>query len=313
MSLQVVAKAVVRTKPSVNSALVAEMAPGATIVVIEETQCDGHHRARIGIDEWVSLKTAKGAVLAVASVSSAAVSAVPVVSLATEVHPYLPNGSLTASASGGQGAVVTAQPFAEAVEVEPVERAHHVGSHVSANQPITAAVAGLHVPLNDHLGLPPTGAAPLPVGGSTGQLITLAPTGVLYTTVTKAVVRTGPSLSSPVVRELPPKYEVTIFEERSCDGHNRGRIGPGQWMSIQTAKGKVLAVPGNLEAAQTTPVFGLIGATPAALAQPAPVHAATVVAPVAGTVQASVAHPNATPSPTAAAAATAQVVVVDHR
>lgn len=287
------------------------MAPGATIVLLEETQCDGHHRARIGIDEWVSLKTAKGTVLAVASAPSTAVSAVPVVSLATEVHPDLPNGSPTTSASGGaEGVVVTVQAFAEAVEVEPVARPHHVGPHVSANQPVTAPIAALHVPPNDHLGLPPTGAAPLPAGGSTGQLITLAPTGVVYTTVAKAVVRTGPSLCSPVVGELPPKYEVMIFEQRSCDGHNRGRVGPEQWVSIQTAKGKVLAIPGNLEAAQTMPVFGLIGATPAALAQPAPFHAATV-APVAGAVQASVVHPNATQPPTNAT--TAEVVVVDDR
>ena len=32
--------------------------------MLEEGTADGHHRARIGVDEWMSLRTEKGSVLA---------------------------------------------------------------------------------------------------------------------------------------------------------------------------------------------------------------------------------------------------------
>ena len=66
----VVATVTVRKNKSVKRAdlkggtWVREIKAGATIAVLEECTAGGHHRARIGVDEWISLRTEKGNVLA---------------------------------------------------------------------------------------------------------------------------------------------------------------------------------------------------------------------------------------------------------
>ena len=66
----VVATVTVRKNKSVKRAdlkggtWVREIKAGATVAVLEECTAGGHHRARIGVDEWISLRTEKGSVLA---------------------------------------------------------------------------------------------------------------------------------------------------------------------------------------------------------------------------------------------------------
>ena len=65
----VVATATVRKNKSVkNGRSVREIKAGATVAVLEECTVGGHHRARIGVDEWISLLTDKGHVLATPTV-----------------------------------------------------------------------------------------------------------------------------------------------------------------------------------------------------------------------------------------------------
>lgn len=315
--LQVVGKAVVRTKLSIKSPVCRELQAGATIVVLEEARCEGHHRARIGINEWVSLKTAKGSVLAVVSAAVAAVPvAAQVIATVVGVEPAAPSQQTvpasTASTSqtdypiasntstGVLGSAVAVQAFAQAVDVE------------SACQPATSNMMGTvaapqQLPCSSHhLGLPPTTTAPFPTGGSAARLGDAeATTGTLYTTVAQAAVRTGPSLSNSVVRKLGPKCQVMVFEECFCDGHSRGRIGPDQWISIRTAKGKVLAIRGSLEAAQAATGCGQSGAIATTLAEPVSAQAVVVAAvPAAGTVQVGVL--TAVPTTTAVVGSVAQ-------
>ena len=253
-----------------------ELAPGTTIVVLEEAQSDGHHRARIGVGEWISLRTAAGSVLAIASAPAA--TAVAVVSQVVAVQPYVADGSPTARAAGGPDPAAPVQVIAQPMDVESVQQPQHVGG--------------------TQLGMPPNMASPWPVSGCPSLPATQTSTGTSYTTVAKATVRTGPSLASPVVRQLGPKHGVVVFEEQICDGHHRGRIGHDQWLSIKTAQGKVLAIPGNLHTAQAAPVMCQTTAVVVAEATPVTVAAVTV-APVASSVQPS-------PMGTAIASDTAQ-------
>jgi hypothetical protein len=254
--LQVVNKTVVRSESSVKSKVVTELEPGATIVVLEETQRDGHHRARIGNKEWVSLRTAKGSILAIAAATVTAVSAAPVVAAVVAAQPC-PTAATT----------IAAQSFASTVDVEVEQLQQHATPTASA-QP-AAGSAAMHA-TTGHLGLPPAAAAPLPLVGSAGQLTNLVAPGLPYTMVANATLRAGPSVSSPAVRQIGPRCEVMIFEQVTCDGHHRGRIGPAEWLSIQTAKGKMLAIPGF--------VADLQSAAATVVAQPAAVYAAPVMA-----------------------------------
>ena len=47
-----------------QSKRIREIKTGTTIVVLEEAHMDGHHRGKIGTDEWMSLRTAAGSLLA---------------------------------------------------------------------------------------------------------------------------------------------------------------------------------------------------------------------------------------------------------
>lgn len=82
----VLAKATVRSDASPNSKMLGTLEPGDTIVVLEETHRDGHHRARIGTKRWISLVTPKGSVLAVPA------TAAPVMVVAAAVQLELEEG-----------------------------------------------------------------------------------------------------------------------------------------------------------------------------------------------------------------------------
>ena len=56
--------AVVRNGSSVGSDEVGKIQPGTVVIVLEEAENDGHRRARVGADRWISLRTSKGKVLA---------------------------------------------------------------------------------------------------------------------------------------------------------------------------------------------------------------------------------------------------------
>ena len=172
----VVATATVRKKMSTKSKWIREIEAGTTVVVLEEAHTDGHHRGKIGVDEWMSLRTAKGSLLATpAGVAAASVSAVAV------------SAVMPADVEMVQPAVV------------------HAGS----------------------LGQPALAAAPTPGG---------AQLGTQYTIVAKATVRMGMATGSTAVRELQPRTEIVVLEQGLADGHQRGRIGDNQWISLRTVR-----------------------------------------------------------------------------
>ena len=61
---KLVKKATVRKGASVQSGEVRQIDPDTVVLVLEEAENDGHQRARIGVNEWLSLVTGKGKVLA---------------------------------------------------------------------------------------------------------------------------------------------------------------------------------------------------------------------------------------------------------
>ena len=64
-----------------------------------------------------------------------------------------------------------------------------------------------------------------------------------YLCVAVANVRSGRSVNDAKVREIVPGSTVTVLEEAHCDGHHRGRIGEGEWLSIRTKLGNQLLEP----------------------------------------------------------------------
>ena len=64
-----------------------------------------------------------------------------------------------------------------------------------------------------------------------------------YVTTAKATVRNKVSVSSKEVRVLEPGTIVTVIKQRNSGGHRRAQIGDGEWISLVTKRGRVLAVP----------------------------------------------------------------------
>ena len=86
-------------------------------------------------------------------------------------------------------------------------------------------------------------AADVVHAGSLGQpALAAAPTfggaqlGTQYTIVAKTTVRMGMAMGSTAVRELQPRTEIVVLEQGLADGHQRGRIGDNQWISLRTVR-----------------------------------------------------------------------------
>jgi|EP01043_Picozoa_sp_COSAG02_P023129 hypothetical protein len=62
-------------------------------------------------------------------------------------------------------------------------------------------------------------------------------------TASMCKVRVGPDPNSRELYQLKKKKKVKVLEQAICDGHQRGKIGPAEWISLTTAQGKVLAMP----------------------------------------------------------------------
>ena len=60
--------------------------------------------------------------------------------------------------------------------------------------------------------------------------------GTQYTIVAKTTVRMGMAMGSTAVRELQPRTEIVVMEQGLADGHQRGRIGDNQWISLRTVR-----------------------------------------------------------------------------
>ena len=356
---QIVNTTTVRKAISLDSKQQFTLDPGDTVAVLEEGQADGHHRVRIGGNEWMSIRTAKGAVLAVPTSSMmAAATAAPVVSVAVSVvvvaqqQPAVMatavpedyqvvqaqsaegiQAKVTLAAPAGGGAdglstrrdhpAVDADGLLDGIDVEEVQRPQgqprpepvpFVPRSVGSEPPTAAQVFTTQTPL----GLPPVAVAPIPAGGASGLGTTRVPYGyttvasVPYTTVAVATVRGGPSISYQMIRELPAKTEVMVYETAICDGHQRARVGPHEWISLTTAKGKVLAIPGILQGGAIAPT-----ALPATQVMPQAMPMATTLAavpmaamPMATTLAAVpvAAMPMATPMGTGAGAVPTAVV-----
>jgi hypothetical protein len=97
----VLAKATVRSDASPNSKMLGTLEPGDTIVVLEEAQCDGHHRARIGTKRWISLMTPKGKVLAIAAAVSATIGPMAVAAAVVAVAVGSARAEAEAEEEGG--------------------------------------------------------------------------------------------------------------------------------------------------------------------------------------------------------------------
>ena len=57
-----------------------------------------------------------------------------------------------------------------------------------------------------------------------------------YTIVAKTTVRMGMAMGSTAVRDLQPRAEIVVLEQGLADGHQRGRIGDNQWISLRTVR-----------------------------------------------------------------------------
>jgi hypothetical protein len=67
---------------------------------------------------------------------------------------------------------------------------------------------------------------------------------VYSVTVGEAVVQSGPSTKSNEKNILSSAEEkVTVYEQAMHKGHQRGRIGPDEWITLTTAEGEVKALP----------------------------------------------------------------------
>ena len=84
----------------------------------------------------------------------------------------------------------------------------------------------------------PLAAAPL-----AGIELAAAGTSREYLCVAVASVRSGRSVNDDMLRKIAPGSTVTVLEEAHCDGHHRGRIGEGEWLSIRTKLGNQLLEP----------------------------------------------------------------------
>ena len=73
--LVTVAEATVRTKKDVHSNVRDKLPVGTVVTVLEQAECDGHARVRIGENRWVSRETAKGRVLLKLAAETAAAAA----------------------------------------------------------------------------------------------------------------------------------------------------------------------------------------------------------------------------------------------
>ena len=58
-------------------------------------------------------------------------------------------------------------------------------------------------------------------------------------------VRTALSTDAAKVRSIDPGDTIVVMETGVYNGHQRGRIGDSEWVSLVTAKGKVLASSGD--------------------------------------------------------------------
>ena len=66
-------------------------------------------------------------------------------------------------------------------------------------------------------------------------------TNTLYTAVDTMTVRTALSTDAAKVRSIDPGDTIVVMETGVYNGHQRGRIGESEWVSLVTVKGKVLA------------------------------------------------------------------------
>ena len=70
-----------------------------------------------------------------------------------------------------------------------------------------------------------------------------------YTVLYRTNVRTEQSVSSKTKKKLRAGVTVNVVDIAHSDGHTRGRIGEGKWVSLRTAHGRNLLVPGSGSAA----------------------------------------------------------------
>jgi hypothetical protein len=73
--------------------------------------------------------------------------------------------------------------------------------------------------------------------------------GQEYTTLADTIVRKSKRTKSQQIRTIPANTVLLVVEEAYSDGHHRARIGPKEWVSIETPSGKILMRPGRLQVA----------------------------------------------------------------
>jgi|EP01047_Picozoa_sp_COSAG01_P040538 hypothetical protein len=180
--------ATVRSCASTGSSELYRVGAGKRVVVLETTTFQGHHRARIGVGEWVSLVTAKGKQLMVMDEQATA--------------------ELRRRAGGAPTAMAVAVPAVVVAASTPV-----VATATATAMPVAAqatqAVAAMPAPARAEPAAQPPGAAPVAPDGNV--------IGTQYLTLSGVRLRKDIAVSSECVGTIGAGQQVTVVEQRDWE------------------------------------------------------------------------------------------------
>jgi uncharacterized protein YgiM (DUF1202 family) len=211
----VIANSTVHHGPSLDSAKVGEIDAGMTVDVFEECSRVGHHRCRIGQNEWISAVTSKGHIMArITAHHSKANEPCIKQMIVMDTATVRQRSNLDSVKVGKIQAGVTIAVF------EECSIDGHQRCRIGPDEWISAVTARGHI---------------IALGKANEPCIKQ------MIVMDTATVRQGPNLDSVKVGEIQAGVTIAVFEECSIDGHQRCRIGPDEWISAVTARGHVIA------------------------------------------------------------------------
>jgi hypothetical protein len=196
-----------RVSKSTTSKVVRTLAPGEVVVVIEETYSNGHHRARIGDHEWVSIETSTGKIV------------------------MRPGRVQSADPNAGMYKVIAKTPVHETIDVldQNVVAMLNIGEVVAVDRTARTQESHLRGRIDRGGGLFYWCSISLGTPGSYNMLKTCpGESPAAYTVVADTAVYSGVSVESKQSGSLAAGSVVDVFEllesPPGAQGHVRGRV-----------------------------------------------------------------------------------------